>query len=114
MKTPVFTFQDEVLTDAPFAHIRERLEAAPLPSGFRSLATLRHWGPVVTEPGRLRLGWTRVRKGATEEGSLTVTEAPTGAHLRLEGCLRGWAGFILLGRLRWQADGLLERFVEEL
>ena len=114
MRTPVFTFQHEVLTDAPFAHIRGRLEAAPLPAGFRSLATLCRWGPVAVESDCLRLTWTRTRAGATEAGSLTVTEVPTGAHLRLEGRLRGWAGFLLLGRLRWKADGLLERFVEEL
>ncbi len=114
MRTPVFTFQHEVLTDAPFAHIRGRLEAAPVPGGFRSLTTLSHWGPLDAEPGRLRVGWGRTWFGATEEGLLTVTEAATGAHLRLEGRLRGWAGFVLLGRLRWKADGLLERFVEEL
>jgi len=114
VRTPVFTFQHEVLTDAPIAHIRGRLEAAPLPAGFRSLATLRRWEPLAVEPECLRLTWTRTWAGATEAGSLTVTEVPTGAHLRLEGRLRGWAGFLLLGRLRWKADGLLERFVEEL
>jgi hypothetical protein len=45
---------------------------------------------------------------------LTVTPDPKGAHLRLEGRLKGWTGFVLLGLLRWRTDRLLDRFVEEL
>jgi hypothetical protein len=52
--------------------------------------------------------------GAEESGTLVLAPDPKGAHLRLEGRLSGWAGFLLLGLLRWRTDRLLDRFVEEL
>jgi hypothetical protein len=39
---------------------------------------------------------------------------PKGAHLRLEGRMKGWSAFLLFGLLRWRTDRLLDRFVEEL
>lgn len=114
MRVPVFTFQDEVRTDAPFAHIQARLQAGASPWGFRALGRLGAWECQAGEGGALRLQQDRRWAGAEARLRLTIREDGAGAHLHLEGRIRGWAGFLGLGRLRWQADGLLVRFVEDL
>lgn len=114
MATPVFSFEAEILTDAPFEHIRSRLLAADGLSGFRCLRTLGSWLPLEDGEQDLRLSWSRVTLGSEETGTLTVQPDAKGAHLHLEGRLKGWTGFLLLGWLRWRTDRLLDRFVEEL
>ena len=114
MKTPVFRFEAEVLTDAPLDRVIGALRD-PGPQGFRSLRALKGWQ--APEPGTgpgLDLCWTSVLGGTEESGRLSVSPDPRGAHLRLEGQLRGWLGFLLLGWLRWRTDRILDRFVEEL
>ncbi|WP_243286091.1 hypothetical protein [Geothrix terrae] len=113
MKHPVFSFEAEILTDAPFDLVADRLRDRG-PAGFRSLRSLRHWQTPSVEADRLVLQWSRILAGSEESGSLVVSPDPKGAHLRLEGRLKGWSGFVLLGWLRWRTDRLLDRFVEEL
>ena len=113
MKRPVFSFNAEILTDAPFEHIRERVLAVG-PEGFTSLRAITNWDVPEVFNDRLVLHWFRRVGGAKESGELTLRPDPKGAHLRLEGRLSGWAGFLLLGLLRWRTDRLLDRFVEEL
>ena len=113
MKRPVFSFEAELLTDAPFDHVVGRLREST-PAGFRSLRPLRVWSPLEEASGSAVLRWQRTVAGAEESGQLTFRPDPRGAHLRLEGRLKGWAGFLLLGWLRWRTDRLLDRFVEEL
>ena len=60
------------------------------------------------------LRWTRTVAGAVESGELILAPDPRGAHLRLEGRMKGWSAFLLFGLLRWRTDRLLDRFVEEL
>ena len=114
MKTPVFRFEAEVLTDAPFAAISARLGRLASPSDLPCLRPLQGWLPPELGEERLVLRWRRARGGSEESGELRITPDPKGAHLRLEGRLRGWTGFVLLGLLRWRTDRLLDRFVEEL
>ena len=114
MRTPVFTFQDEVRSDAPFAHIQARMAEGGCPWGFRALVPLGPWECGPAEGGALRLCLERRWAGAEERLLVTIQPDGSGAHLRLEGRIRGWAGFLGLGRLRWKADGLLVRFVEDL
>ncbi len=114
MKTPVFRFEAELLTDAPFEVIGARLAALGAPAELRSLRSFRGWQPLEREDGRLELCWRHAWAGAEESGAIRITPDPRGAHLRLEGRLKGWTGFLLLGLLRWRTDGLLDRFVEEL
>lgn len=113
MKRPVFSFEAELLTDAPFDLVAGRLQEVG-PVGFRSLRSVRHWQSAVIEDGRLVLRWSQVLAGSEESGVLVLSPDPKGVHLRLEGRLRGWSGFLLLGWLRWRTDRLLDRFVEEL
>lgn len=113
MKHPVFSFEAELLTDAPFDLVAARLRD-PGPAGFRSLRTLQGWREPATEGERLVLRWTRILVGSEESGALILSPDPKGAHLQLEGRLKGWTGFVLLGWLRWRTDRLLDRFVEEL
>jgi hypothetical protein len=113
VKRPVFSFEAELLTDAPFGHIRERILAGG-PEGFASLGSLRHWGPPELTQDRLVLRWARMKAGAEESGKLTVVPDPKGAHLHLEGRMKGWGGFLFFGLLRWRTDRLLDRLVEEL
>ena len=113
MKQPVFSFEAELLTDAPFAHIAGRLqnEAA---GTFKCLRSLRGWAtPERTNDG-LILRWERALPGAVESGFLAVSPNPKGAHLHIEGRMKGWSGFLFFGILRWRTDRLLDRFVEEL
>jgi len=113
VKRPAFSFEAEVLTDAPFDHIVGRLrEAGPL--GFKSLRPLGVWEEPEVQESTAVLRWSRRLAGAEESGVLTMRPDPKGAHLRLDGHLKGWTGFLLLGLLRWRTDRLLDRFVEEL
>lgn len=113
MKRPVFRFEAELLTDAPYDHIVACLcEAGP--QAFKCLRPLGAWGDPEQAPGQLVLRWSHSTAGAEASGTLALAPDPKGAHLRLEGCLKGWMGFLLLGMLRWRTDRLLDRFVEEL
>lgn len=111
MKTPVFRFQEEVLTDAPPAEIRQRLER---PGELRSLRACPGLRPLLLEGDDLVLKWQHSLLGAVEEGTLRVTPHERGAHLRLDGRLRGWGAFLVLGWMRWRTDRLLDRLVREL
>ncbi len=113
MKRPVFSFEAELLTDAPFDHVEGRLRKEG-PSAFKSLAALHTWTEAVQEEGRLVLRWNRVVAGAEESGSLILSPDPRGAHLHLEGRMKGWSAFLFFGLLRWRTDRLLDRFVGEL
>jgi hypothetical protein len=110
---PVFSFEAELLTDAPFDHVLGRL-LRESPASFKSLRPMGVWAAPEEADGRLVLRWARTLAGAEESGVLTLTPDPKGAHLRLEGRMRGWAGFLFFGLLRWRTDRLLDRFVEEL
>jgi hypothetical protein len=109
MKTPVFRFQEEVLTDAPLALVKERLQAG-LPS-LKACPGLR--SPEFSGDG-LILRWQHHALGAVEEGTLRVEPHEKGAHLRLDGRLRGWSAFLLLGWMRFRTDRLLDRIVRDL
>jgi hypothetical protein len=113
VRRPVFRFEAELLTDAPFEHIVERLGNNG-PSAFRCLRPLGIWAPVTTAEGHLVLRWARTVAGTEESGEVAILPDLRGAHLRLQGCLKGWMGFLLLGLLRWRTDRLLDRLVEEL
>jgi hypothetical protein len=113
MKRPVFRFEAELLTDAPYDHVVGRVREAG-PQAFKCLRPLGAWAEPAEASGRLVLRWSRARAGVEESGELVLAPDPRGARLRLEGCLKGWMGFLLLGMLRWRTDRLLDRFVEEL
>ena len=113
MKRPVFSFEAELLTNAPYDHIVGRLQREG-PSAFKCLGTLGVWAAPEGDSHRLVLGWVHSRRGAEESGELTLRPDPKGAHLRLEGRMKGWSAFLLFGLLRWKTDRLLDRFVEEL
>jgi len=111
MKRPVFRFQEERLTDAPVALFRSRLaDPASLPC-LRSCPGLR---PLEVEGEELVLRWHHSRFCAVEDGTLRVRPHEQGAHLLLNGRLRGWSGFLLLGVVRWRTETLLARLVREL
>jgi hypothetical protein len=114
VKRPVFSFEAEILTDAPFAHIAARLMGLGSPGELPSLRPLGPWQPLIVEERELRLGWTRRVLGTEECGSLVIRPEAEGARLRLEGRLKGWGGFLRLGLVRWRTDRLLDRFVEDL
>lgn|GEM_PF-381012 len=114
MRQPVFTFEAEILTDAPFEQIAARLQALGSPAELRSLRAFQRWLPVEVAADTLSLRWERLRAGALEQGAIHIRPDERGAHLRLEGRLKGWAGFLVLGLLRWRTDRLLDRFVEDL
>jgi hypothetical protein len=113
VKQPVFSFEAELLTDAPFEYIAGRLRSKS-PSVFRSLRPLGVWAGPEEAGAQLTLRWSRLLGGAEESGVLVVFPDPKGARLRLEGCMKGWSAFIFFGWLRWRTDRLLDRFVEEL
>ena len=113
MRQPVFSFEAELLTDAPYEHIVGRIRHES-PTAFKSLRSVRGWAPLEDSEGRLVLRWTRTVAGAVESGELILAPDPRGAHLRLEGRMKGWSAFLLFGLLRWRTDRLLDRFVEEL
>jgi hypothetical protein len=113
MKTPVFRFQEEVLTDAPLTMVRERLQAGlPCLKACPGLHPLERFGEGAQEGFVLR--WQHHALGAVEEGTLRGDVHEQGAHLRLDGRLRGWGAFLLLGWMRWRTDRLLDRIVKEL
>jgi hypothetical protein len=114
VRQPVFTFEAEILTDAPFEQVAARLQALGSPAELRSLKAFRRWQPVEVAADALSLRWERSRVGALEQGHILIRPDDRGAHLRLEGRLKGWSGFLLLGMLRWRTDRLLDRFVEDL
>ncbi len=62
----------------------------------------------------IRLRWERHVAGTLEQGALRIRQDERGAHLHLEGRMKGWSSFIFFGLLRWRTDRLLDRFVEEL
>jgi len=109
MKTPVFRFRSEVLTDAPLALVRERLLAG-LPC-LRACPGLRP--PEPTGAG-LALRWHHPTFGAVEEGTLRAQPHELGAHLSLDGRLKGWSAFIRIAWTRWRTDRLLDQIVREL
>ena len=113
MKRPVFSFEAELLTDAPYEHIAGRLRSGS-PQAFKSLQPLRVWAAPEDTAGGLILRWGRTVAGAQESGELTLAADPKGARLRLEGRMKGWGAFLLFGLLRWRTDRLLDRFVGEL
>jgi hypothetical protein len=114
VKRPVFSFEAELLTDAPFDRVVRRLKNEG-PSAFKSLRSLRVWTAPEESAACLRLRWECVRPGGADEvGELTLYPDPKGARLCLEGCMKGWAGFLFFGLMRWRTDRLLDRFVEEL
>ncbi len=113
MKRPVFNFEAELLTDAPYEHIAGRLRSES-PKAFKSLQPLSVWATPEEASGRLILRWGRTVAWAEESGELTLAPDPKGAHLRLEGRMKGWGAFLLFGLLRWRTDRLLDRFVGEL
>ncbi len=109
MKTPVFRFQEEVLTDAPLELVRERLQA-----GLPCLRACPGLHPAERAGEALILRWQHHALGAVEEGTLRAEPHERGAHLSLDGRLRGWGAFLLLGWMRWRTDRLLDRIVKEL
>ncbi|MCE1228320.1 MAG: hypothetical protein LWX11_02345 [Firmicutes bacterium] len=113
MRTPVLSFQSELLTDAPFELIQARLQDEST-AGFRCLRRFKGWRPVVFDGEALCLVWEQRIWGASEQGRLCFRPDPKGAHLRLEGRMKGWTGFAAFAWLRWRADHLLERLVAEL
>jgi hypothetical protein len=111
MKTPVFRFREERLTDAPVAVFRTRLTE---PGALASLKGCPGLRPMEVEGEELVLRWHHARMGAIEDGTLRVMPHETGAHLRLDGRLRGWGSFLILGWIRWRTERLLSRLVREL
>lgn len=111
MKVPVAAFEDERVTDAPYGEFAARLRE---PASFRHLAFAAPFMAVEEEAGELRLLWTRRRFASEERGILILRPDDKGAYLRVEGRVKGWGCFLVFGLLRWHADELLDRLVEEL
>jgi hypothetical protein len=114
VKTPVFSFEAEILTNAPYEHIVGRFRSLASPADLPCLKPLRRWLPLEAGPDGLRVRWENLAAGVLEQGCLIIRPDARGAHLRLEGQMKGWMGFLLLGRLRWRTDRLLDRLVEDL
>ena len=110
MATPVFSFSEEILTDAPLAVVVARLSE---PTALACLAPFGPWSATPQGEG-LVLAWRRRRLGSEESGTITVAAHDKGAHLRLEARHRGWTAFGSFGLLSWHSDQLLERIVEAL
>ena len=109
MKTPVFHFQEEVLTDAPLALVKDHLLAGP-----PCLKACPGLHPPEPAGDGLTLRWQHHALGAVEEGTLRVEPHERGAHLRLDGRLRGWTALFLVAWMRWRTDRLLDQIVKEL
>lgn len=110
MAIPVLGFEAEILSDAPFEVVCARLRE---PASLKCLCPFGPW-TLTEDGGQLVLSWTRSRLGSKEVGELRVLPHERGVHLRLEARHRGWVAFCTFGILRWHADRLLDRFVEEL
>lgn len=110
MRTPVFSFATEILTDAPFDVVVLRVR------DHHSLRCLQPFGPWSLEEdgGVARLSWSRSRLGSAESGVIRILPHERGAHLQLEARHKGWTAFGSFGILRWHGDQLLERLIEEL
>ena len=89
MKQPVWRFERERMTDAPFEVVRARLAG----DTFEELRQA--WGAE-----------ERIRVQASAEGERT--------HLKLEATLKGWGGFLRVPFFTWRVDHYLDRFVESL
>lgn len=111
MKVPVARFAEERLTDAPYAELAARLRQ---PASFRTLAFAAPYMVVEAGSEEVRVAWVRQRLAAEERGVLILRPDDKGAHLRMEGQVKGWGCFLVFGLLRWQADDLLDRMVAEL
>ena len=111
MRQPGFRFQEERLTDAPVAAFRVRLEGPEPPPSLQACPGL---SPLEIEGEELVLRWHHASLGAVLDGTLRVMPHERGAHLRLNGRLRGWTAFLLLGWVRWRTDRLLDHLVREL
>jgi hypothetical protein len=109
MEIPVFRFQEEVLTDAPLGLVKERLL-----SGLPCLKACPGLHAPECSGEGLALRWQHHALGAVEEGTLRVEPHERGAHLRLDGRLRGWSAFLLVAWMRWRTDRLLDQIVKEL
>jgi hypothetical protein len=110
MRKPVFSFQEERLTDAPVAEF-QRLAA---PEGLASLRACPGLAPLEADGENLVLRCHHAWLGAVLDGTLWVMPHERGAHLRLTGRLRGWTAVLLLGWVRWHTDRLLDHLVREL
>ena len=110
MATPVFSLNSEILTDAPLDVVLARLAD---PASMACLQPFGPWSSLGLGEG-LQLAWQRRRLGSEESGVISISPHERGALLRLEARHRGWASFASFGILRWKADQLLERLVEEL
>ena len=111
MPTPVFRFQEERLTDAPVALFRTRLAA---PGDLASLRICHGLHPLELEGEEMAIRWHYAFLGAVMDGTLRVMPHEQGAHVRLNGRLRGWSAFLLLGWMRWRTERLLDQLVREL
>jgi hypothetical protein len=111
MRKPVFRYQEERDTDAPLSVFRARLGD---PAALASLKACPGLHPLESDGEDLVLRWHHARLGAVEDGTLRVSPREGGAHLQLNGRLRGWGGFLLLGMVRWRTDRLLDQLVREL
>jgi len=111
VKVPVASFSEERLTDAPFDVVAAHLRT---PRNSASLAFIAEWTSVSGGVEEIRLAWTRRRFLAEEEGQLVARPDAKGAHLRLEGRMKGWGSLVAFGSLRWHTDDLLDRLVHEL
>jgi hypothetical protein len=111
MKQPVFRFQEAVLSDAPLPVLRTRLGAAETLVALRGCRGLR---PLEVDGEQLTLRWQRVRLGSVEEGTIRVQPHERGVHLELQGRLKGWGAFLVVGWVRWRTDRLLDRLIQEI
>lgn len=111
MPTPVFRFQEERLTDAPVTLFRARLAS---PGNLASLKGCLGLHPLEEEGEELAIRWHFPWLGAVMDGTLRVMPHERGAHVRVNGRLRGWSAFLLLGWMRWRMERLLDQLVREL
>jgi hypothetical protein len=111
MKRPVWTFKDEVLTDAPLERIISALGSAATNPALQGLGTRSD----ALEKNVSVTRWFRPRLIRGEEWIfIRVAPDEKGARLSLEALSRGWGAFPFLGLLWWRTDGLLDRFVKGL
>jgi len=111
VKRPVFRFEEARLTDAPLPVLHTRLNA---PESLACLKACRGLRPLEVEGEELTLRWQHARLGSVEEGTLRVRPHARGAELQLQGRLKGWGAFLVVGWVRWRTDRMLDRLVQEL